>query len=136
VISTYPAPRAGNGQFAIVPAPVYVNVHLMFMANFAGRSYGTGLEAISNVIACFQQTPWLTRANAPDLGPEVDKVTLEMESPGAVEVNYVMGMMGLRYLPSVFYKLRMLPFASAGLQGRTYPVRTSGQQPSDTSGAR
>jgi hypothetical protein len=123
VISTYPPARAGNGQFAVLAAPLYINIHLMFMANFTGRTYPDGLEALSGVISFFQQTPWLTRSNAPDLDPELEKITMELESPGAVEVNYVMGMLGTRYLPSVFYKLRMLPFASSALLSRTYPVR-------------
>jgi len=130
IVSTYPPARAGNAQFAIVAAPLYINIHLMFMANFSDKAYPGGLEAISRVIAFFQQTPWLTRSNAPDLDPDIDKVTLELESPGAVEVNYVMGMMGTRYLPSVFYKLRMLPFASSALLARTYPVL--GGDPSET----
>jgi hypothetical protein len=123
VISTFPPAQPGNGQFAVVQPPLYINIYLMFMANFTGPTYPDGLEAISRVISFFQQTPWLTRANAPDLDPELDKITMELECPGAVEVNYVMGMMGTRYLPSVFYKLRMLPFVSATLQSRTYPVR-------------
>lgn len=27
-----------------------------------------------------------------------------------VEANYLVGMMGARYLPSIFYKVRMIPF--------------------------
>lgn len=122
IVSTYTPAKGGEDSFAIVQPPIYVDLHLAFMANFASHSYPDGLAAISRIISFFQQNPWFTQANAPDLGPEVDKVTLEMSSLDPVDVNYVMGMLGTRYMPSVFYKLRMLPFASGAMQARTYPV--------------
>ncbi|MEA3066482.1 MAG: hypothetical protein QOJ27_2943 [Sphingomonadales bacterium] len=94
----------------------------MFMANFSAKNYPEGLEAISLVISFFQQNPCFTQSNAPDLGPEIDKITMEMSNLDASELNHVMGMLGTKYLPSVFYKLRMLPFASTAMQARTYPA--------------
>lgn len=94
----------------------------MFMANFAEKSYPDGLAALSRLISYFQQTPVLTPQNAPELSPEIDKLTLDFENLTPVDVNYVMSMLGTRYLPSAFYKLRMIPFASTAMQGRTYPV--------------
>jgi hypothetical protein len=93
------------------------------MANFSGRNYSDGLAAISRLIAYFQQMPWFNQANAPDLDPEIDKITMEFANLTPSEVNYVVGMLGVNYLPSVFYKLRMLPFASTAMQARTYPAR-------------
>jgi hypothetical protein len=60
------------------------------------------------------------------LDPAFDKLTLEFENLSPVDVNYVMSMLGTRYLPSAFYKLRMIPFASTAMQGRTYPVGGTG----------
>jgi hypothetical protein len=122
-ISTYTPARPGADSFAIVQPPIYIDVHLMFMANFAGKTYTDGLAAISRLISYFQQNPWFTQSNAPDLGPGIDKITLELESLGAVEVNYIMGMLGTKYLPSVYYKLRMLPFAAPAMQARTFPAK-------------
>lgn len=122
LVSTYTPAKAGGDSFAIVQPPIYIDLHLMFMANFTDRSYADGLEAISRIIAFFQQNPWFTQANAPDLDRDLDKITLELASLDPVEVNYIMGMLGTKYLPSVFYKLRMLPFASTAMQARTYPV--------------
>jgi len=122
VMSTYAPAKAGRDSYAIVQPPIYIDLHLMFMANFTNQRYADGLEAISRIISFFQQTPWFNQSNAPDLDPEVDKVTLELDSLDPVDVNYVMGMMGTKYFPSAFYKLRMLPFASTAIQARTYPV--------------
>ncbi len=127
-ISTYqPTQSAGQrhkagDSLAVVSPPLYVDVHLMFMANFAERNYSDGLAMLSRVISYFQQNPVFTQANAPGLDPDIDKLTLDFDNLSPVDVNYVMSMLGTRYLPSAFYKLRMLPFTSLAMQARAYPV--------------
>lgn len=125
-VSTYkPTYSASNGvgdSFSVIAPPLYVDVHLMFMANFTERKYGDGLAALSRVIGFFQQTPFFAPSNAPDLAPEIDKLTLEFENLSPVDVNYIMSMLGTRYLPSAFYKLRMIPFVATAMQSRAYPV--------------
>lgn len=132
VISTYQRNVASDqaskpaDAFAIVQPPLYVDIHLMFMANFTEKNYSDGLAILSRLIGYFQQTPYFTRDNAPQLAPVIDKLTLEFENLSPVDVNYVMSMLGTRYLPSAFYKMRMIPFVSAAMAGRSYPVTGAG----------
>lgn len=121
-VSSYTAARPGADAFAIVKPPIYVNLHLMFMANFSDKNYGDGLAAISRILSFFQQNPCFTQANAPDLQPGIDKLTMDMENLTPVDVNYVMGILGTKYLPSVYYRLRLLPFDANAVQARTYGV--------------
>jgi hypothetical protein len=123
VISTYSPTQPGADGYAVVQPPLYIDLHLIFMANFSERNYVDGLAAISRLIAYFQQNPWFSQANAPQLAPDITKLTIEFASLTPVDVNYVMGMLGTKYLPSAFYKLRMLPFASPAMQARAYPAR-------------
>lgn len=131
-ISTYQSTLSGGRKsdpaagLAIVSPPLFVDIHLMFMANFTEKNYSDGLAALSRLIGYFQQTPFFDPANAPTLDPTFDKLTLEFENLSPVDVNYVMSMLGTRYLPSAFYKLRMIPFASTAMQGRAYAVGGSG----------
>lgn len=131
-ISTYQSTLSGGRKsdpaagLAIVGPPLFVDIHLMFMANFTEKNYSDGLAALSRLIGYFQQTPFFDPANAPTLDPTFDKLTLEFENLSPVDVNYVMSMLGTRYLPSAFYKLRMIPFASTAMQGRAYAVGGSG----------
>lgn len=125
-IGTFTAARPGPDGFAVVKPPIYVNLHLMFMANFSDQNYADGLAAISGVIAFFQQQPTFTQANAPGLPPDVEKVTLEMENLTPVDVNYIMSILGTKYLPAAFYKLRLLAFDSTAMQSRTYGVMGHG----------
>ncbi|OYY71784.1 DUF4255 domain-containing protein, partial [Sphingomonas sp. 28-63-12] len=131
-ISTFQSTIKDRGKFGvsdsltIVSPPLYVDVHLMFMANFTEKKYGDGLAALSRLIGFFQQTPCFTQDNARALAPAFDKITLEFENLSPVDVNYVMSMLGTRYLPSAFYKLRMIPFVSEAMQGRAYAVAGGG----------
>lgn len=127
--SYQPTPPFSAGTASSLPVtspPLYLDVHLMFMANFTEKTYPDGLAALSRLISYFQQTPVFTPQNAPDLPSQIDKLTLDFENLSPVDVNYVMSMLGTRYLPSAFYKLRMIPFESNAMQGRTYPVTGSG----------
>lgn len=120
-----PSSKPGDGVSVVAP-PLYIDIHLMFMANFGEKSYSDGLAALSRLIGYFQQTPYFNQSNAPALAPAIDKLTLEFENLSPVDVNYVMGMLGTRYLPSAFYKLRMLPFASSAMQARAQVVTSGG----------
>ncbi len=139
IVGSYnPTQKSGAGSgdgVAIVKPPIYVNLHLMFMANFSEKSYADGLAAISGILSYFQQNPCFSQSNAPDLAPGVDRLTMDLENLSPVDVNYIMGMLGTKYLPSVFYKLRLLPFASSAMHARTYAVTGLGvvEAPSDAS---
>lgn len=131
-ISTYQTTMASGqtqgavGSLAVVAPPLYIDVHVMFMANFTENNYSDGLAALSRVIGYFQQMPYFDQHNAPGLAPIIDKLVFEFENLSPVDVNYVMGMLGTRYLPSAYYKMRMLPFVSAAMQARSYPVSSPG----------
>lgn len=121
-ISTYASPASTNnanglpGSLAVGSPPLFIDVHLMFMANFT--DYAVGLAALSRLISYFQQTPVFDRTNAPSLAPGMDKLALEFENLGPVEVHHIISMLGTCYLPSVFYRLRMIPFVSSAMAER------------------
>ena len=117
IISTYnPAVRASSTTYAVVSPPLYINLFILFFANFYDRRYSQGLAMISRTISFFQQNPWFTHANAPELDPRIDKITLEITNLDMLQANYLMGMLGTKYLPSVYYKLRLIPFTSEAMQ--------------------
>jgi len=117
--------KGASEGLPVVSPPLYLNIHLMFMANFTEQSYPDGLAALSRLVSFFQQKRVFTPQNSPALAPEIDKLTMDIENLSPVDVNYVMSMMGTRYLPSAFYKLRMVPFASPAMLERSYPVTSS-----------
>lgn len=123
VVGTYKrAVPAGDGFVAVAP-PLFITLQIMLLANFAEKNYPVGLRMISRVIGYFQQNPAFTHAELPDLDPAVDKLSLDLLSLSAADCNHLFGMMGIKYLPAVFYKLRLLPFAGPAMQAEIRPMR-------------
>lgn len=124
-VSTFSASVPGKtDDWARAPMPLYLNVHLMFAANFTPDRYADGLAALSRLIGFFQQHPCFTRDTMPGLDPQIDTIMLEFENLATADLHATTSLLGIRYQPSVFYKLRMLPFAAAPIQAAipsTYP---------------
>ncbi|WP_315833147.1 DUF4255 domain-containing protein [Bradyrhizobium prioriisuperbiae] len=117
IISTYNSTaRANSSTYAVVQPPLYIDLFILFFANFHDKRYAQGLGMISKTISFFQQNPWFTHANMPGLDAKIDKITMEITNLDLLQVNYLMGMLGTKYLPSVYYKLRMIPFSSDAMQ--------------------
>lgn len=113
----------GNDQHAVVSPPIYVVLHVLLIANFYDKNYAEGLEMISRTISFFQQNPSFTSATLPDLDPEIEKLSFKMVSLDMTDLNYVMGLVGAKYLPTVCYKVRLLPFRGEAIQGQTPAAR-------------
>ena len=105
------SPVAGD-QFAILAPPLHINAFVLFVANFSERNYPTGLGMLSRTIAFFQQNPVFTHDRLPGLAREIDKIAIDFISLDLTQTNHLMGMLGVKYLPSALYKLRTLPFMS------------------------
>jgi hypothetical protein len=116
-ISTWnPAAPASGDRFVMLPPPLYINVYVLFFANFSGQNYPQGLGMMSGTIQFFQENPFFDHQNLPDLPRPIDKLAFELTNLDAVGLNYLMGLAGVKYLPSVYYKVRMFPFRSDTVQ--------------------
>jgi hypothetical protein len=123
-ISTYNRTTPVKGdQYAVVAPPLYIDLFVLFFANFYDKNYREGLGMISRTISFFQRNPWFTHDNLPGLDPVIDKLTLEMTNLDMTSLNYLMGLAGTKYLPSAFYKVRMIPFSSEAMQGEVPAAR-------------
>lgn len=124
VISTYNRTVAvKDNTYAVVAPPIYIDLFVICFANFYGRNYAQGLGMISQTISFFQQNPWFNHENLPGLDDAIDKLTFEISNLEMVDLSYLMGMLGTQYLPSVFYKVRMLPFAGDAMQAEVPAAR-------------
>lgn len=124
-ISTYKraVPTSGGDSYAVVAPPLYIDLYVLFMANFYDKSYIEGLGVISETISFFQQNPFFTHASLPSLDEDIDKLTFEIVSLDVTDLNYLIGLAGVKYLPSVFYKVRMIPFQSGAMQAEVPPAK-------------
>lgn len=116
-ISTWNVTTPASGRkFAVLQPPVYINLFVLFFANFSGQNYPQGLGMISRTIQFFQENPSFDHQNLPGLPTPIDKLAFEFTNLDEVGTNYLMGLAGVKYLPSVYYKVRMIPFRSDAIQ--------------------
>jgi hypothetical protein len=131
VVSTYTAAvPAGSSGYAIVAPPLYVDLYVLLVANFDDEVYAEGLEVISLAISFFQQYPSFTPDSLPTLPPTIDRLTFEMTNLGPLDLSYVMGLAGVKYLPSAYYRVRLLPFQGGAIQ-RQEPAVQGVETPGD-----
>lgn len=103
-----PRSGLGGGRFLQSPAPVCLNLMLMFAANFGGNNYPEALKFVSSTISFFQSRPLFDHQNTPELDPRIDKLTLDIENLAINDLSNLWGMLSGKYLPSVLYRLRLI----------------------------
>ena len=110
-------------MLAVVAPPQYVTLYVLVLANFYDAAYAEGLGVLSMAIRFFQQNPSFTPSSLPGLPPGVDRLTWEMVSLDALGLNYLMGLAGVKYLPAVYYKVRLLTFQGGAVQAQAPAVQ-------------
>lgn len=93
-----------------VTPPLHLNVFVMFFANFTGSNYATGLRMISRVLVFFHQNPIFVPDPLP--GRPDENIALDFANLDLMQTNDLMAMLGLKYLPSAFYRLKTLALTS------------------------
>jgi len=88
--------------------PVNINLYLLFTAHFT--NYIESLKFLSGTIAFFQGQFLFTRTIHPALGPSIDKLVFELVKIDYLNINFLWGAIGTKYIPSTMYKMRMLTF--------------------------
>jgi hypothetical protein len=104
-------------------APLFVNLYLMMSANFGAGNYTEALKYISHAIAFFQQRPMFDQLNSPGLDERIERLALDIENLPIADLNNLWSMLGGRYLPSMYYKVRMMTIDARALTGQV-PVIT------------
>lgn len=116
--------RPGNGRrnvtdaFLVQSSPLFLNLYVMLSANFGSDNYPGALRTLSQAISFFQQQPVFDRQNSPGLDPKIDKLILDMENLKIPDLNNLWSLMGGKYLPSAFYKVRMITVDARAIVGQ------------------
>jgi hypothetical protein len=84
----------------------------MFLANFPDPNYLEALRYISLVLEFFQGTQVFDKFNLPTLSTNVEKLSFEFVNFTFDELNSVWSVLGLKYMPSAVYKIKLLSFTN------------------------
>lgn len=93
-------------------------LNLYILISCADDDYDEALKKISQVISCFQQKSIFTPENAEaDFPLGVEKIVLDLFSLNFEQINHLWGILGGKYIPSVLYKLRLIPIQASVPKG-------------------
>lgn len=88
---------------------IYINLYVLFVANM--KNYSDSLKFLSLIIKFFQSHRLFNHHNSPDLSSDIEKLTLELVNLPFSEQRDIWTYLGISYMPSVIYKVRMVTFA-------------------------
>lgn len=97
-----------DGRAVVGSRSLYLNLYVMLAANFSGSNYPEALKFISKAIAFFQMQPVFDKRSTPDLDSRIDKLVLDIENLNIQDLSNLWGLLGGKYLPSVYYRVRMV----------------------------
>ena len=89
--------------------PVYINLYLLFAANFT--NYSSSLQRISQTIELFQSKPVFEASNQAPANPfpsDLEKLIFDFHNLNLEQLNHLWGILGGAYFPSVLYKVRLV----------------------------
>lgn len=97
--------------------PVYLNLYLLFTANFPTK-YENALVGLGKIIRFFQgQNTFSINQN----GEEI-KLTLDLYTMTFEQINHLWGSLGGKQIPFVMYKARLVKMTDKKSQGTGSPI--------------
>ncbi|MDY6981859.1 MAG: DUF4255 domain-containing protein [Pseudomonadota bacterium] len=103
--------------------PLYLNLYVMLAANFAGANYAEALKFISRAIGFFQVHSTFDRQGSPDMDRRIERLVLDIENLSIQDLSNLWGLLGGKYLPSVYYRVRMISVTPDSITGQI-PIAT------------
>lgn len=101
--------RQGD-QYIIKSLPINFYLYLLFSANFKGEHGIQGLNYLTKVIAFFHSKSYFTSKNTPDLPyPELEGMSVSLVKFDNEQKSALWGSLNATYMPSVLYKVGLIP---------------------------
>jgi len=94
---------------------IYINLYILFVARY--KQYESALRYLSEIIQYFQYNRLFTVEATPELGERIGKLTMELNTLPLSEQNDIWSALRVSYLPSAYYKVRMLVYSNPTAEG-------------------
>ena len=102
----------GNNKLSLKFTPLSLNLHLLISASFSENNYDESLKYLSTTMEYFQGNSLFQQSAFPDLDNRISQLSVEIESLSLQDQSHLYGLLGVKYLPSVLYKIRMITIDS------------------------
>lgn len=101
-------PLKGLGVRGGDKPPIYLNVFILFSANFDEKLKKEALKFISAVISFFQSKNVFTPSDTPNLDNSIDRLIMDIYNQNFQDQSSIYQILGSKYLPGIMYKMRMV----------------------------
>lgn len=115
---------AGTG-FLDKNSPLYLNLNLVFCANFKSKNYLEGLNYISQILNFFQNQKVLYPSSIPGISKRVEKITFDLCNLSYDNISQVWSAIGSKLLPAVIYKVGLVVLDDTPLKGITPAISST-----------
>jgi len=112
-----------KNDFAYYSAPIHLNLQLLVSAYFTKENYAEALKFLSEIIIFFQINHSIHHENTPEFKrlSQPVKLNVEMMSLDLNQLTQLWSILGVKYMPSVLYHLRMVSLPKEGIIKYTVP---------------
>ncbi|MCO7226565.1 DUF4255 domain-containing protein [Pleionea sp. CnH1-48] len=121
--TNYPVRQSESNFKPSSPYSLHLNLYFMLAANFGGNSYSEGLKLLSSAANYFQSHAVFDHQSSPELDKGIEKLVVDIENLSIHDLSSLWGVLSGKYLPSVFYRLRMICMDSSTISGRVHKLR-------------
>ncbi|TDK50616.1 DUF4255 domain-containing protein [Algoriphagus formosus] len=126
-----PRQSGGGSGFLDKSSPLFLNLHLVFCANFKSKNYLEGLNYISQILSFFQHQKVMNPGSIPGMSKRVEKITFELCNLNYDNISQVWSAIGSKLLPSVIYKVGLVVFDDTPIKGITPAISSTGAENSN-----
>lgn len=88
--------------------PIYLNIFILFSANFDEKLKKEALRFVSAVVSFFQSKNVFTPSNTPSLDNSIERLIMDIYNLEFQDQSSIYQILGSKYLPGIMYKMRMV----------------------------
>lgn len=122
--------RAGGSSGGVMDkfAPLYLNLQVVFCANFKSKNYLEGLNYLSQTISFFHQNRIINLGNIQGLSNKTDKISFELSNLSYDNLSQIWSAIGSKVLPAAIYKVGLVIFDDTPIRSITPVISGTGSE--------
>ncbi len=118
-------PLSSGSRFLEKSSPLFLNLNLVFCANFKSKNYLEGLNYLSQILSFFQNNRIINPGSIQGISRRVERITFELCTLNYDNISQVWSAVGSKLLPSAIYKVGLLVLDDTPIKGITPAISST-----------
>jgi len=124
-------PPTSGSVFLDQSSPLFLNLTVVFCANFKGKNYLEGLHYLSQTLNFFHHHRVLNPGNIQGISKRVEKITFELCNLPYDTLSHIWSSIGSNILPAAVYKVGLIVIEDTSVKGLTPAISSTGTETSN-----